>query len=59
LSPTPLLPKQKNITNLALVEVNNKFYLLQNERKTRAQAVIEAIDIKDKLGYTPGVVELK
>jgi len=51
--------KQKNITNLTPVEVNNKFYLLQNERKTRAQAVIEAIDIKDKLGYTPGVVELK
>lgn len=51
--------ESKNISNLTSIEINNKYYLLGTNKMTRADAVLNAIDIKEKHGFSTNVVKLK
>jgi hypothetical protein len=51
--------ESKNISNLTIIESNNRYYLLDTNKTTRADAVLNAIDVKEQYGFSPNVVRLK
>ena len=51
--------KLMKIENLMTIKIDNKFYLLQDDRKTKTEVLLEAIELKDEHDFTPGIVKLK
>jgi hypothetical protein len=49
----------QEITDVAPYKIKDKYYLLQNKRKTKTEALIEAIDVKKKTNIKPRIVKLK
>ena len=51
--------KEKNITNIKMIESNGQFYILDKDQQTETDALINAIEIKKKTDVAPKLVKLK
>lgn len=51
--------KSNQITNVVPYKINNQFYLLNNERTTKTQAILDAVEFKNKANVSPSIVQFK
>jgi hypothetical protein len=47
------------IPSVKAYEIDNKYYLLQNEKKTRSKALLDAISIQKRYGLNPTLIQAK